>query len=50
MQNEYTVLIKKAGKWWIGWVEEVSGVNCQERTKKELIESLKVTFEEALEI
>jgi len=48
MQNEYTAVIKKVDKYWIGWIEEVPGVNCQERTKKGLIESLKITLKEAL--
>jgi len=49
MHNEYTAVIKNEGEWWIGWIEEVPGVNCQERTEKELVESLKVTLKEALE-
>jgi predicted RNase H-like HicB family nuclease len=49
MHNEYTAVIKKVDKYWIGWIEEVPGVNCQERTKSELIESLKITLKEALE-
>ena len=49
MHNEYTAVVKKVNRWWIGWIEEVPGVNCQERTKRELVESLKVTFKEALE-
>jgi predicted RNase H-like HicB family nuclease len=49
MKNQYTSVVKKDGDWWIGWIEEVSGVNCQEKTRKELIESLKVTLKEALE-
>lgn len=49
MQNTYTAVVKQAGDWWIGWIEEVSGVNCQERTKEELLESLRVTLKEALE-
>jgi hypothetical protein len=31
-------VIKKSGPWWIGWVEEVPGVDCQERTREELLE------------
>ena len=50
MNNEYTALIKQDGEWWIGWIEEVPGVNCQEATREELIESLKVTLREALEL
>ena len=49
MNNEYTAVIKQEGKWWIGWIEEVPGVNCQEPTKQELIETLTVTLQEALE-
>jgi len=49
MNNQYTAVIKKDGDWWIGWIEEVPGVNCQERSRKELIESLRVTLKEALD-
>ena len=50
MKNEYTAVVKQDGEWWIGWIEEVPGVNCQEATREELIESLKVTLREALEL
>ena len=46
---EYTAVIKKDGEWWIGWIEEIQGVNCQEKTKEQLVESLKVTLKEAIE-
>ena len=45
----YTAIIKEDTGWWIGWVEEVPGVNCQEATREELLESLKVSLREALE-
>ena len=32
-----------------GWIEEISGVNCQEATKEELLESLRITLKEALD-
>ena len=35
--------------WRIGRIEEVPGVNCQERTREELVETLRITLEEALE-
>ncbi len=47
MNSEYTAVIKQDGEWWI---EEVPGVNCQETTREELIESLRVTLREALEL
>ena len=49
MNNVYTAVTMKGGDWWIGWIEEVPGVNCQERTHEELLESLKITLKEALE-
>ena len=49
MRENYTAVIKQSGAWWIGWVEEVPGVNCQEATKEELLESLRETLREALE-
>ena len=49
MNNAYTAVIKQDGNWWIGWIEEVSGVNCQEKSRDELLESLKITLQEALE-
>jgi len=48
MQNRYTAVVKNDGDWWIGWIEEITGVNCQEKTKETLLETLKVTLEEAL--
>jgi predicted RNase H-like HicB family nuclease len=49
VSQQYTAVIKQDGEWWIGWVEEVPGVNCQERTREELIETLRVTLAEAIE-
>ena len=48
--NEYTVVIKQDSSWWIGWVEEIPGVNCQEASREELLESLRMTLKEALEM
>jgi len=49
MDSRYTAIIKRQGDWWTGWIEEVPGVNCQERCRKELSESLRVTLREAIE-
>jgi predicted RNase H-like HicB family nuclease len=49
MHTEYTAIIKQQGDWWIGWIEEVPGVNCQEPTRQELIETLQITLKEAIE-
>lgn len=48
--QEYTAITKQVDEWWIGWIEEIPGVNCQESTHAELLESLRVTLAEALEL
>lgn len=48
MDAKYTAVVKQDAGWWIGWVEEVPGVNCQEETREELLETLRVTLREAL--
>lgn len=45
---EYTAILKNVDNWWVGWIEEVPGVNCQEKTKPELLESLRNTLQEAI--
>lgn len=50
MKGAYTAVIRKSGKWWIGWIEEVPGVNCQKATREKLVESLRVTLREVLEL
>lgn len=48
MKNEYTAVVKQEGDWWIGWIEEIPGVNCQEKTYEELRSTLEATLKEAL--
>ncbi|MDT8273637.1 MAG: type II toxin-antitoxin system HicB family antitoxin [Desulfomonilia bacterium] len=45
---KYRAVIKKSGDWWIGWLIDLPGVNAQEKTKKELMESLRIGAEEML--
>jgi hypothetical protein len=47
--SEYTAIVKQDGDGWIGWIEEVPGVNCQEASPDARLETLRVTLEEALE-
>ena len=49
MTQVYTAQIQHRGEWWIGWIREMPGVNCQERNREELLETLKITLREALE-
>jgi hypothetical protein len=46
MKDNYTAVLKKSGEWWIGWIEAVPGVNCQEATREQLVESLRITLRE----
>lgn len=41
MTKQFTAVYKKRGKWYIGWVEEIPGVNTQGKTLKETKENLK---------
>jgi predicted RNase H-like HicB family nuclease len=50
MAATYTAVIQQHGEWWIGWVEEVPGVNSQGTTREELLENLRDALEEALEM
>jgi predicted RNase H-like HicB family nuclease len=45
----YRAIIKKCGEWWIGWLVDLPGVNGQERTRTELLESLKIGAEDMLD-
>ncbi len=50
MDQTYTAVIKQSGAWWIGWIEEIPGVNCQEPTRQQLLETLELTLREAIEL
>jgi len=45
---QYRAVIKKSDGWWIGWLIDLPGVNAQEKTKKKLLESLKVCAKEMM--
>ena len=49
MPNTYTAVLKQQDGWWIGWIEEIPGANCQERTREQLLDSLRATLKEAIE-
>lgn len=50
MKTAYTAIIQPNGKWWVGWVEEIPGVNSQGNTREELLENLRSALQEALEM
>jgi len=50
MPATYTAVVQQSGEWWIGWVEEVPGVNSQGQTRDELLDNLCDALAEALEM
>jgi predicted RNase H-like HicB family nuclease len=47
--NQYTAVLQEDSGVWIGWIEEIPGVNCQEDSREALLESLRITLQEAIE-
>ena len=50
MSQTYTAVVKQDEGWWIGWIEELPGVNCQESSREQLLESLRSALAEAIEL
>jgi predicted RNase H-like HicB family nuclease len=50
MAADFTAVVRQTDKWWIGWVEEVPGVNSQGATREELLDNLRDALDEALEM
>ena len=48
VSGNYSAVVRYENGWWIGWVQEVPGVNRQERSRPALLESLRITLREAL--
>ena len=49
MKRTFNAVVKQDEGWWIGWVEEVPGVNSQGKTRAELLKNLRSALKEALE-
>jgi predicted RNase H-like HicB family nuclease len=50
MSANHTAVIQQHDDGWIGWIEEVLGVNSQGRTREELLEKVRDALEQALEL
>jgi predicted RNase H-like HicB family nuclease len=46
----YKAIVQRDGPWWIGWVEEIPGVNSQGATREELMDNLRSALTEAVEL
>jgi predicted RNase H-like HicB family nuclease len=49
MKRTFNAVIKQDAGWWIGWVQEIPGVNSQGKTRAELLKNLRSALQEALE-
>jgi predicted RNase H-like HicB family nuclease len=50
MKTNYTAAVRRDGRWWIGWVEEIPGVNSQGKTREELLDNLRSALKEMIEM
>ena len=50
MKNDYTAIITKDEDWQLGWIEEIPGANAQEKTREELLISLKEAAKDIIEL
>ena len=50
MRNEFTAVVQRDGRWWVGWVQEIPGVNSQGESREELMENLQSALKEILEL
>jgi predicted RNase H-like HicB family nuclease len=50
MKRHFTAVIKQDEGWWIGWVQEIAGVNSQGKTRAELLRNLRSALKEALDL
>ena len=50
MPSRYTAIVQRDNSWWIGWIEEIPGVNSQGATREELLDNLHSALTEALEM
>jgi len=49
VKRSFTAVVKQDEGWWIGWIEEIPGVNSQGKTRAELLKNLRSALKEALE-
>ena len=45
MKPEYTAVVFRDGKWYVGWCPEIKGANGQGRTRKECLKDLAASVE-----
>ena len=48
-EESYTVWTEQNGDGWVGWIQELPEVNCERKTRKELLKALEIELHERLE-
>jgi len=46
LKRAFTAVVKQDQRWWIGWIEEIPGVNSQGKTRAELLRNLRSALNE----
>ncbi len=46
----YTVHTEQNGDGWIGWIQELPEVNCEKKTREELLKVLEIELQERLAV
>ena len=49
MKQQFTAVYKKQGDWYVGWIEEIPGVNTQGKTLKEAKENIREALQLVIE-
>ena len=49
-EETFTACMERNGDGWIGWIQELPEVNCAEKTREELLETLEITLHKVLEV
>jgi predicted RNase H-like HicB family nuclease len=49
MEREFTAVIKKRGRWYVAYIEEIPGVNTRGKTLAEVRENLREALQLVLE-
>jgi len=50
MKQRFAAVVRKDDGWWIGWVEEIPGVNSQGKTRLELMKNLRSALKDAIDL
>jgi predicted RNase H-like HicB family nuclease len=50
MNGSFTAVVQERHPWWVGWIQEIPGVNSQASSREELLDDLRSALGEALEM